>query len=623
MSTSGDDPKTSVHRGNQIFVVAVAFLAVAWLGVSLRTWVRAVMVKSYGWDDAVLLLAAVSFTLYCSFNILLSDMGFGSPEILQNTPATISTIVTYMITTFALYASTMVLVKISLGIFYLRIAIEKWQRWTVWVTLIISTIYGTYYFFAAIFQCGNPKYFLRNALAGKCGGSPNTLLPVNMTAGVINAVSDLVMVILPIFLIRKASMPKRAKISAYGVVALGSIGGVVSLLRLKYIKDLSYVTNFFETGVTITLWSIAEAGIAIIAASLATVRPIFRCCLDNTRRALGSGTGGSRQKHSQLSSTDTTSHGVSRKISSRLARRQSDLSFQDRGAAFNPTPAGAWPMTEIKEEERPRPDKVDTTAEERPFPEFTQRGSVKKGKIYWEEKRAATPTLPPPAVLPGAQQQPNEQRRQDRAPSASRSPPPLAGKAPRPARREAMALDSAVGVSKSVQQIPPPRPARTPSAEERNWKNPRSSRSRPPPLQHAGSWKDRNTRRKDDYSPDRDTMSPQTFLRAPSMCDIEPESPVIGGVVGDEYDPSSIPAPRNAAAPPARHASPISSHGYGMAPTLQPRHPFPRLAPARDSDYMDWAAETPPPRLGTQSMASDWRSDVYRPDSVDTMSKFR
>ncbi|KAK6434804.1 hypothetical protein LTR95_009006 [Oleoguttula sp. CCFEE 5521] len=623
MSTSGDNDKTSVNRGNQIFVVAVAFLAVAWLGVSLRTWVRAVMVKSYGWDDTVLLLAAVSFTLYCSFNILLSDMGFGSPEILQNTPATISTIVTYMITTFALYASTMVIVKISLGIFYLRIAIEKWQKWTVWVTLTISTIYGTYYFFAAIFQCGNPKYFLRNALAGKCGGSANTLLPVNMTAGVINAVSDLVMVILPIFLIRKASMPKRAKISAYGVVALGSIGGVVSLLRLKYIKDLSYVTNFFETGVTITLWSIAEAGIAIIAASLATVRPIFRCCLDNTRRALGSGTGGSRQKHSQISSTDTTSQGLSRKISSPLARRRSDLSFQDRGAAFNPTPAGAWPMTEIKEEEKPRPDREGTTAEERPFPEFTQRGSVNKGKIYWEEKQAATPTLAAPAVLPAGQQPSAERRRRDRDPSASRSPPPLAGEASRPARREAMTFDSAVGVPAPVRQIPPPRPARTPSAGDHTWKNSRSSRSRPPPLQHAGSWKDRNTRPKDDYSPDRDAMSPQTFLRAPSMCDIEPESPVIGGVVGDEYDPCSVPPSRAAAPPLARHASPISSHVYGMAPTLQPRHPFPRLAPARDSDYMEWAAETPPPRLGTQSMASDWRSDVYRPDSVDTMPKFR
>ncbi|OQO05962.1 hypothetical protein B0A48_10058 [Cryoendolithus antarcticus] len=622
MSTSGDDHKTSVNRGNQIFVVAIAFLGVAWLGVSLRTWMRAFMVKSYGWDDAVLLLAAASFTLYCSFNILLSDMGFGSPEILQNTPATISTIVTYMITTFALYASTMVIVKISLGIFYLRIAIEKWQRWTVWVTLTISTIYGTYYFFAAIFQCGNPKYFLRNALAGKCGGSPNTLLPVNMTAGVINAVSDLVMVILPIFLIRKASMRKRAKISAYGVVALGSIGGVVSLLRLKYIKDLSYVTNFFETGVTITLWSIAEAGIAIIAASLATVRPIFRCCLDNTRRALGSGTGGSRQKHSQLSSTDTTSQCVSRKISSRLARRRSDLSFQDRGAAFNPTPAGAWPMTEIKEEERPIKTATVTTEEE-PFPDFTQRGSVRKGKIYWEDKRAATPTLPPPGVMPNAQQPSNERRRRERAPSTGRSPPPLAGKASRPAKREAMALDSAIGVPDPVRQNPPPRPARSPSAEDRNWKNPRSSRSRPPNLQHGSStWKDRNTQPRQDESPDRDTMSPQTFLRAPSMIETEPESPVVGDVMADEYDPSSILPSRNAASQPARRISPIASQGCGVAPTLQPRHPFPRLAPARDSDYMDWPAEMPPPRLNTQSMASDWRSDVYRPDSVDTMPAF-
>jgi hypothetical protein len=202
----------------------------------------------------------------------------------------------YLTASFALYAATMMILKVSLGLFYLRVSVATWQRWTVYITLAISTTFGTFYFFVAIFQCGNPADFLIHAIEGKCG-NVKAVTPVNITATVINAVSSLVLVGLPIALIRQARLPMRVKLGGYAVVAIGSVGAIISLIRLKYISSLRYNSpNIFESGVDITIWSMLEVGICIAAASFATLRPLFRCCMEHTRSI--NGTGGSTPRRS-------------------------------------------------------------------------------------------------------------------------------------------------------------------------------------------------------------------------------------------------------------------------------------------------------------------------------------
>lgn len=43
-----------------MIAVAVAFLAITWTVVSLRVWVRGFMIKSFGWDDAIMIVTLVS-----------------------------------------------------------------------------------------------------------------------------------------------------------------------------------------------------------------------------------------------------------------------------------------------------------------------------------------------------------------------------------------------------------------------------------------------------------------------------------------------------------------------------------------------------------------------------------
>jgi hypothetical protein len=267
----------------------------------------------------------------------------------------------------------MVILKISLGIFYLRIVVSRWQQVTIYAVVSIAAIYGTYYFFAILFTCGLPSKFLTNAIQDNCVGTPEMRFAVNMTAGIINAVSDFILATLPIALIRKACMPLPAKVSASLVLLLGCLGSAISLVRLAYIRGLTYNVDFFEVGVNITLWSIIEAGICITAASLATLRPLLRCCINTTRRTLTSG------------------HSVTEISLKRQQHRSSLLSFQDQSPADNT--AENWPlqkpesvfpnMRELEEMRTPTSSFSDVGV--------TRKASLMHGKLQWVESYVTEP----------------------------------------------------------------------------------------------------------------------------------------------------------------------------------------------------------------------------------------
>lgn len=379
----------------------------------------------------------------------------------------------------------MVILKISLGIFYLRIAVERWQKWTIYITVGISTIFGTYYFFAAIFQCGNPSNFLRNAVSGKCSSGDVTLFAVNMTAGVINATSDLILAVLPITIIRKACMPMRAKVSAMFVLLLGCTGSAISLVRLSYLGGLAYDRNFFESGVSITVWSIAEAGICIIAVSLATLRPLFRRCLDGTRHAMTTSGHRSGQKGSQASySTAENTERHSRP--QRPPRPASPMSFADRGMRSQRGVSGRWPFT-------PGVNEGEDHLMEDLQHGVVRRASFKDGKIVWTHEYhngQRLPAPPPVPPLPTAAQRPSPRR------SASNTPPES------PIIPSGFRQSIARG-SQALRNLPksPSWPKSPPWPRSPPWaSSPRSNHSsmQPPPLRQAiSSWKPPNSRPSD------------------------------------------------------------------------------------------------------------------------------
>lgn len=98
-----------------------------------------------------------------------------------------------------------------------------------------------------------------------------------MTSGVVNAATDWALAILPIFVLRKADLTLRTRLAVCFALMLGSLGSVVSVVRLPYIKGLAMGPDFFRGAVDITIFSVIEPGFGITAACLVTLRPLFTC----------------------------------------------------------------------------------------------------------------------------------------------------------------------------------------------------------------------------------------------------------------------------------------------------------------------------------------------------------
>lgn len=78
-------------------------------------------------------------------------------------------------------------------------------------------------------------------------------------------------------------MPRVTKMWASVLILMGALGSVVSLIRIKTVHGLVPGHDFFKSSTETTIWAIIEPGLGIAAASLATLRPILKQCIETTR----------------------------------------------------------------------------------------------------------------------------------------------------------------------------------------------------------------------------------------------------------------------------------------------------------------------------------------------------
>lgn len=210
------------------------------------------------------------------------------------------------------YIWTVLFLKLSVGLFYLRLAAEKWQRGVVWFLMGISTAFSLALFFLVVFQCGVPsdmvEFVIKKATKQGCI-TGYQIQAVTFTHAAITAFTDWVFVALPFFILRKTKMQGREKAVVGILMAFASIGGVAALVRFKYVPGISQPQETFFSSVTdIAIWSCVEPGIGIAAGSFICLRPLFKRPVAAASRAFGYVSSGRKRSDygHELTSTSET-----------------------------------------------------------------------------------------------------------------------------------------------------------------------------------------------------------------------------------------------------------------------------------------------------------------------------
>jgi hypothetical protein len=119
----------------------------------------------------------------------------------------------------------MIFVKISLGIFFIRIVPHQWQRILIKGTVSTTTVFGVVCLLYSIFRCGIPlggAVGFQRELLGECT-SKTTMIAMAYSNGILSMVSDLLFALIPFSIIRQTQMDRRNKIIVYLVLCVGTL----------------------------------------------------------------------------------------------------------------------------------------------------------------------------------------------------------------------------------------------------------------------------------------------------------------------------------------------------------------------------------------------------------------
>lgn len=202
----------SEYNGASLVAASITFLALSWISVLLRGYVRLFMTKGFQLDDWFMVIAQVCvitgrldlvdpwkhleggtyggfqralglterqiiFTLSCTFILLGVGRGLGQHNAALDQDAEIDSLMVrpspsscrhpsrrprtgqlmdhfqWQALATATYVIDMMFIKLSIGVFLLRLAVQNAYRYILWGSLVVVSIWSTVLFFWNIFQC--------------------------------------------------------------------------------------------------------------------------------------------------------------------------------------------------------------------------------------------------------------------------------------------------------------------------------------------------------------------------------------------------------------------------------------------------------------------------------------
>ncbi|PKS05246.1 hypothetical protein jhhlp_008617 [Lomentospora prolificans] len=262
-------------NGGALVAAATTFLVLTLISVALRVYVRVFMTNSFQMDDWFMIIAQIVFILSCSFILVGVRDGLGRHNVALSQTNEIEALKWQALAT-ATYVLDMMFIKLSIGIFLLRLAVQKVYKYILWGSLVVVTIWSVVIFFWDIFQCNPVAAQWDYTIPKFTCVSAAQIVSAAYSISVMTILSDWLYALLPIPMLWSVEMTKQTKITVIIILGLGIFASVATLIRLKFLSDLVQTEDILFAGTDAMVWTLIEPGVAIVAASLATIRPLLR-----------------------------------------------------------------------------------------------------------------------------------------------------------------------------------------------------------------------------------------------------------------------------------------------------------------------------------------------------------
>ncbi|EHK21742.1 uncharacterized protein TRIVIDRAFT_70756 [Trichoderma virens Gv29-8] len=262
-------PITSAGVGVLIVSVLMPLIATVWTG--LRVWTRRLRgISPFLLEDILCYLGLLVFWGVGINYICMVIIGGGGYHIRQLQPIHITR---FSQTTFAaqvLYALALGFTKNSLVCMLKRIFFTQSYAWIAYLILSLNVAWMLQTILTGILICRPITMNWDPTARGQCGNQTLAFAAVS----IVDIVTDLAIIILPLRLVASLQMKKTYKVALICVFGFGLITVLFTAIRLYFVFNLDF-TDISFSSIPLTIIGVIQLCVANMVASAPLLRPVY------------------------------------------------------------------------------------------------------------------------------------------------------------------------------------------------------------------------------------------------------------------------------------------------------------------------------------------------------------
>ncbi|KAI9760023.1 MAG: hypothetical protein M1840_002751 [Geoglossum simile] len=274
-------PPTDVpdeNKGPRVLGACTTVTLAALILVMIRVYVRTRMVKNLGYDDFAIFASMVLALV--SLGIIWAEVYYGcGRHVIYLKPAAIMTGLKLNFLSQPFLQWALGFVKISLCLSLLRFTVsEAWRRFFVALIIFIAA-YSILGFFVIVLQCIPTRVLWTPGVKAKCMAPKTQWALIYFVVGV-NIVTDLILAAAPAPILWGLQIRRRTKVALIAIMGLGVFACAAAVAKTAYLPNYGKKGDFLWDSVEITIWTVTECNVGIIAACVPSIKPLFKATLN-------------------------------------------------------------------------------------------------------------------------------------------------------------------------------------------------------------------------------------------------------------------------------------------------------------------------------------------------------
>ncbi|TGO13780.1 hypothetical protein BTUL_0063g00110 [Botrytis tulipae] len=266
------DPET--HGWGNVILNIVLYVVLCCF-ISLRIWTRTRLRASFGADDMMILFAMIPTTGFFVLS-LLADLKFMWTRHQYDIPSSHVEFGLKMVLLIEImFASACTFTKLSMLMLVRRMLTSAtifWRRVTLAAICIVG-LQGALFCIVLVFQCRPPQDYwkITDEPQPNCIDQSSTLL----LAGIINTLTDFLVVILPIRTVYSTNLPRRQTLIVSFLFTLGFLSCFAGVIRTYYMYQVTQTYDQVWASFPVWVSAAVELYVGIICTSIPATKVFF------------------------------------------------------------------------------------------------------------------------------------------------------------------------------------------------------------------------------------------------------------------------------------------------------------------------------------------------------------